>query len=154
MSDDLMSTHYQYAPQANELFERVWWQGVFARLIASLRGRSSAIALLGDHDVETGILTKNTSVYKPIRLENVVGSAGSLGFDADFRPLTRDDKDRWVSAAIALMADPSALPPIHVVEVNGHYFVVDGHHRVSAAKALKRLYIDAEVVCRPDAQVS
>jgi len=154
MSDDIMSIHHQYAPQANELFERVWWQGVFARLIASLRGRSTAIELLNDHDTDTGVLTRNKSIYKPIRVENIVGTAGSLGFDSDFRPLSRDDKDRWVSAAIALMADPSALPPIHVVEVAGHYYVVDGHHRVSAAKALKRLYIDAQVVSWPGAQTS
>lgn len=154
MSDDIMSIHHQYAPQANELFERVWWQGVFARLIASLRGRSTAIELLSDHDAESGVLTQKSAAYKPVRLENIVGTAGSLGFDRDFRPLSRDDKDRWVSAAIGLMSDPFALPPIHVIEVDGHYYVVDGHHRVSAAKALKRLYIDAQVISRPGAQTS
>jgi hypothetical protein len=38
-----------------------------------------------------------------------------------------------------------ALPPVQLIEVNGCYFVRDGHHRVSVARMLGQLEIEAEV---------
>src|ERR687886_2350641 len=38
-----------------------------------------------------------------------------------------------------------ALPPIEVYALGEEYYVVDGHHRVAAARALGYLYLDALV---------
>ncbi|MCA9908423.1 MAG: ParB-like nuclease domain-containing protein [Anaerolineae bacterium] len=146
MTGDLLEYHNHYGPQASDLYERVWWRGVLARLLASLLGQPYMLALLSDRYPDSVVLSKHAAVYRAIRLEHIIGTAGSLGFDANFRPLTRKDRERLISVAIGMLADPSSLPPIHVVEVAGDYYVVDGHHRVSVAKALKRLYLDAEVV--------
>jgi ParB-like chromosome segregation protein Spo0J len=37
------------------------------------------------------------------------------------------------------------LPPVELIQVGDTYFVVDGHHRISAARALKVDHIDATV---------
>jgi ParB-like chromosome segregation protein Spo0J len=37
------------------------------------------------------------------------------------------------------------LPPIEVIQIGEHYFVNDGHHRISVARALGIAYIDALV---------
>jgi hypothetical protein len=38
------------------------------------------------------------------------------------------------------------LPAVELVHTGGIYFVRDGHHRISVAKALSEAYIDAEVI--------
>jgi len=146
MSGDYMSIHHQYVSRAHDMFERIWRRGHFERLIASIRQESRLISLLADRYHETDVPMIQRATHKPVRLERIVGTAGSLDFDRGFRPLRRECRARWIAVAIAMMADPTALPPIRVIEVGGDYYVVDGHHRVSVAKALKRLYIDAEVV--------
>jgi uncharacterized ParB-like nuclease family protein len=37
------------------------------------------------------------------------------------------------------------LPPVELIEVAGIYFVVDGHHRISVARALGESEIRAKV---------
>jgi hypothetical protein len=54
-------------------------------------------------------------------------------FDAEFRP-ARSQRCRWTSLWAA-MQEGAALPPIHVVAVGCCFAVLDGHHRVSVAKA-------------------
>jgi hypothetical protein len=39
-----------------------------------------------------------------------------------------------------------ALPPVTLVHVAGAYFVIDGHHRISVARALGQREIEAEVI--------
>jgi hypothetical protein len=52
---------------------------------------------------------------------------------------------RWMNVDMAHYQDV-ALPPIKVFEIGGAYFVRDGNHRVSVAKAKGAEFIDAEVV--------
>ena len=40
----------------------------------------------------------------------------------------------------------ASLPPVKLVEVDGAYYVRDGHHRISVARSLgRREYIEAQV---------
>ncbi len=38
-----------------------------------------------------------------------------------------------------------ALPPVDLIQLGDTYFVRDGHHRISVARALGYAYIDANV---------
>jgi hypothetical protein len=79
----------------------------------------------------------------PIR--EIQGSEGrSNDFDRDFHPLQDHCKGRWLRVAAARDQD-KALPPVVLVQVGNVYFVRDGHHRISVARALGQLDIDAEV---------
>jgi uncharacterized ParB-like nuclease family protein len=90
---------------------------------------------------------------RTIPLDHVVGSVDrTRDFDRAFRPATGRQRQRWERVAEAMRRD-QALPPIDVYRVGDEYYVRDGHHRVSVARALGRDTIDANVVeIRPATQ--
>jgi hypothetical protein len=65
-------------------------------------------------------------------------------FDVEFNPLTDHTERRWLSVFTALQRG-AALPPVELTRVGEIYFVRDGHHRISAARALGQEYIEAVV---------
>jgi hypothetical protein len=65
-------------------------------------------------------------------------------FDRDFHPLSDHNKGRWLGVASA-RHQGKALPAIDLVQVDDVYFVRDGHHRVSVARAVGQLDIEANV---------
>ena len=80
-----------------------------------------------------------------IAINQIHGSINRVDdFDYDFRPLKEWDEDRWCNVASAMM-NGVGLPPIEVVHVDDAYFVKDGHHRISVARALGFRYLDAIV---------
>lgn len=83
---------------------------------------------------------------KVIPIEKIVGSEGRYNdFDNHFFPKSSFMKNRWEHVDEAAIKD-IILPPIKVYEIAGLYFVRDGNHRVSVAKARGVEFIDAEVV--------
>ena len=64
-------------------------------------------------------------------------------FDGCFRPRT-GARCRWLRLWLAEHRG-AVLPPISVVRVGEGYAVIDGHHRVSVARARGALTIDAEI---------
>lgn len=80
-----------------------------------------------------------------IPIAKIIGSEGRYkDFDNHFFPKSAFLKNRWerVDEAAIMSVD---LPPIKVYELAGMYFVRDGNHRVSVAKARGTEFIDAEV---------
>jgi hypothetical protein len=81
---------------------------------------------------------------RPIPLKDIVGTVGRMrDFDRDFLPRRRDIGDRWRRVERAF--GDGGFPPIQVYELDGRYFVADGHHRVAIARQQGIDYIDAEV---------
>jgi hypothetical protein len=65
-------------------------------------------------------------------------------FDSAFRPIAGSARKRW--ERIWLAEDRGQrLPPISLVRIGDRYAVLDGHHRVSVARARGALSIDATV---------
>jgi hypothetical protein len=80
-----------------------------------------------------------------VPLDAIVGTVDKLqGFDRRFRPTTPAVRRRWESIAAA-MRRGQAMPPVDLYKVGEAYFVKDGHHRVSVARALGHPDIDARV---------
>ena len=80
-----------------------------------------------------------------IPLDTIVGTLDARrDFDRRFRPASNRLRSRWVHLALAQRRG-EALPPIEVYRVGGCYFVEDGHHRVSIARATRQKTIDAYV---------
>jgi hypothetical protein len=78
-------------------------------------------------------------------LARILGSAGRCqDFDAHFWPLRLHNRGRWLSVATARELG-AQLPPVKLVEVDGILFVQDGHHRISVARVLGQVEIEAEV---------
>jgi hypothetical protein len=80
-----------------------------------------------------------------IPIASIVGSVGRYhDFDRAFLPLSGADEQRWRELDVALN-QLRTLPPIDVYKVGEVYFVRDGNHRVSVAKANGLTHIDAYV---------
>jgi hypothetical protein len=78
-----------------------------------------------------------------IPVDAVVGTVDATAdFDAAFRPATGRVAARWQRVARAFL-DGCTLPPIDVVERPDGYYVIDGRHRVSVARALEQPCIEA-----------
>lgn len=80
-----------------------------------------------------------------IPLDAIVGSVDKVrDFDRRFRPTSDKSRARWERIARASRVGEE-IPPIDVYKLGDYYFVRDGHHRVSVARALRLKLIEAEV---------
>src|ERR687890_604930 len=86
-----------------------------------------------------------------VPLDAIVGTVDrAADFDRGFRPTSQRLRSRWERIAAAQRRGEE-MPPVSLYQVGPLYFVRDGHHRVSVAKSLGRMDIDAyvtEVVTR------
>ncbi len=132
--------------QARQDFSRVRKREILGRILGLLRSRGDEMLSLGD---VRSLLRPESEHYKGMRtvpLDRIVGSEGRyLDFNREFLP--RHDKlmKRWVRVDMVHLQDV-VLPPIKLFEIGGVYFVRDGNHRVSVAKAQGAEFIDAEVI--------
>jgi hypothetical protein len=80
-----------------------------------------------------------------VPLRSIIGTfALTVEFDGEFRPASERMRRRWERVALA-HRQGVALPPIVVIRQPDGYYVVDGRHRVSVARALGHSDIDAWV---------
>jgi hypothetical protein len=80
-----------------------------------------------------------------VPLNAVVGTVEStVNFDSGFRPASNALRWRWKQIAVAHRKG-EALPPVVLRRQPDGYYVVDGRHRVSVARALRHRDIDAWV---------
>jgi hypothetical protein len=116
-----------------------WWAARWGRLIGHRPPARDLMALAsrvqGQHSL--GLQT--------VPLAQIRGSEGrTTDFDAAFRPLADHSRGRWVSIARARLAD-EPLPAVELILVDDMYYVRDGNHRISVARALGQQQIDAQV---------
>lgn len=91
-----------------------------------------------------GVLEEAYDGIRPIPVDRIVGTAGrSRDFDRNFLPRDETTRERWRRVEQAFPRGD--FPPIVVYDVDGSYFVVDGHHRVAVAKERGVKMIDAEI---------
>ena len=119
-----------------------------AKLVARLRGEPDDVGVVLPYEevIEALGFTGERSVgLQVVALDLIVGSVGrGRDFDRRFRPTSGRSRSRWEQIAAAARRGES-FPPIDLVKVGELYFVRDGHHRVSVARALGRTDIDAYV---------
>lgn len=104
--------------------------------------------LLSFYDIKDLIKPRRETYIglKPIPVDKIIGSEGRyLDFNLAFLPKKEMLKGRWQSIDRARL-EMVTLPPIQVYKIGETYFVRDGNHRVSVAKAQGVAFIDAEIV--------
>ena len=115
-----------------------------------LRGKqygARAANLLGRHGRSTlPVLRDVTHDHWNFREvgEQLIDGA-SERFDRNFRPVSDRARAR-LGSILVVMREGEPLPPIEVWAWHGEYYVLDGHHRVAAARALGSDYISAHVI--------
>ena len=120
---------------------RAWTNRLRARLSSDSRRllRLSEVAAGGT------VRASHHVGIREVPIDVIRGSEGRVeGFDAEMWPTDGQSRDRWVSIAAARQRGVQ-LPPVELIQVGKVYFVRDGHHRISVARALGQAYIDAEV---------
>ena len=130
---------------ALQLYSRARCWSIWARVWSVLAGRSRSLLDL-DAVRATGALTSgHHGGMRSVPIDLIRGTEGRChDFDVGFWPLRSLCRERWVRIAAArLMRTP--LPPVVLALVGDYYFVMDGHHRVSVARALGQTEIDAEI---------
>jgi hypothetical protein len=81
-----------------------------------------------------------------IAIDQIKGTAGrGADFDDAFNPLHDRLRSRWLGVASVRLSGKE-LPPVEVIHMGGVYYVQDGHHRISVARALGEEFVDAEVI--------
>ena len=94
--------------------------------------------------VTVKLQNKRFAGIQEIRIDQIVGTLNRENdFDKTFRPLKKHLRDRWARTLLLLHSD--GWQPIVVHKVGEWYYVEDGHHRISVAKAVGMLFIEAEV---------
>ena len=93
-----------------------------------------------------GLATQRLIGLRTVRVERIVGSVGRAdNLRADFRPHLYRESTRY-KTILQLMERSAALPSVALYELLNEYYVLDGHHRVGAAREIGMTFIDADVV--------
>ncbi len=129
---------------ALRLFDQVVrnpWRDCLRRLLPG--AHAALLPLAGTR--QGAELDRHYAGVQTVAIRSIRGSEGRLiDFDAEFRPLHDRTRDRWVSVAAARLRG-TRLPPVELIKSGDDYFVRDGHHRISVARALGEEFIEANV---------
>lgn len=110
-----------------------------------LRGRRTTLLPFDEVISESVALPESHERIEDVPLERIVGSVGKARhFTSGFHPATDAMRRRW-KRAFAFAHGLRGYEPVELYEVDGAYFVVDGHYRVSVASALGNDTIQATV---------
>lgn len=147
------ATHRQQRDGAGALFERsrllyrnAREQGRRRQFWSKLIGKPRRLLDLRGVEGRCDDLLICEAVRRTVPIDQIKGSEGRAGdFDRDFNPLKDHVRRRWLGIAAA-REQGAALPPVSLVQVGGIYFVRDGHHRISVAKAFGQEAVEAQVV--------
>jgi len=126
-------------------FSKVLSRGLSRNFWRKLFGMGNNLLTLADipmnsqrHPAQAGIVN--------IPLSKIVGSEGRTNdFDREFNPLKSHIRDRWIGIAVARRRG-IPLPPIELIQYGHSYYIRDGNHRVSVAKAAGQVEIEARVL--------
>jgi len=136
----------QAASRALSLYRRAALSGAISRIVGRIIGRSAGLLDLGSIKRDRSLRGQRYAGLRTVSLGSIAGSEGrTQDFDRDFHPLGSHNRGRWLGIATARLRGV-VLPPVSLIQVGEHYFVRDGHHRISVARALGEQYIEAEVI--------
>jgi hypothetical protein len=130
----------------NSLYSRTRNRGWRGQVWSSLTGRSRRLFTLAEIDATCTVHARRHAGIRTVPIGQIRGTQDrGHDFDRDFNPLQDHSKGRWLGIAAARQRG-KALPLVELVQVGDVYFVRDGHHRISVARALGQRDIEAKVM--------
>jgi hypothetical protein len=131
--------------QAVALFWQTSSRGWFYRLWARMTHRATRLLDLDDTMQCNQVQNSTYAGLKAVCIACIKGTLGKSDvFDAAFHPVKESSRSRWLGIALENLRG-RVLPPVDLVDVDGTYYVRDGHHRISVASSLGQAYIEAEI---------
>jgi hypothetical protein len=129
-----------------KLYKDALARGQWGLLWSFLTGRPRALLSLEGVLQSATVQAVISAKTRMVPIAQIDGSENRLAdFDRNFNPLQEHTRDRWLSIARAWQRG-CCLPPVTLIQVGDHYFVRDGHHRISVARAFRDTAIHARVI--------
>lgn len=140
---ELIGREQAILPEARQLFGRALLAGGLKRLTAAVTRRSQRLLVLAEQPEQA--VNRAYLGLRTVALDDVAGTLDKAdAFDRQFHPRREDMVTRWAGVAGAVLRG-EILPPVELILVRNTYYVVDGHHRISVARALGQAAIEAVV---------
>ncbi len=134
----------KFEDHSAKMFDTSIAAGRFHKFISTLFHRSYRLLDLNSFPVQKRY--GHFAGRQEVPLDSIRGTEGRLNdFDDCFHPLDERTRQRWMSIAHA-HEQGFDLPPADLIQVGDVYFVRDGHHRISVARAFGRISITANVI--------
>lgn len=115
-------------------------------LWAHMRGTNSSLLKFEEVATRLHIRQQIPIGHQMVLLRHIVGSVGRYReFTKDFLPRAAVMQDRWVAVDVALNS-MRGVPPVDLYKIGDAYFVIDGNHRISVARANGNSDIEARVI--------
>jgi len=131
--------------EARERFRRSVTQAQMGDLLGLVTGAERHLV---SYDEVVAKLQARQQIEKGtemVPLENIVGSVGRYrDFTRNFMPRAGINEERWTRLDAALNS-MEGFPPVELFKIGEVYFVRDGNHRVSVARANGSTHIEAYV---------
>jgi hypothetical protein len=132
--------------EALDLYFRMSTNGKLHRTFNFLRKKSRSLLDITNSKTPECRLNRHFAGFQNVAIEKIKGTESREGdFDDSFYPIHDRMRSRWLGVAAARLSGKE-LPPVELIQVGGIYYVQDGHHRISVAKAMGEDFIDAEVI--------
>ena len=124
---------------------RLPWPGFLRRLFALAKNEPTLLLPFDWVKEKVPIRGWRYLGLQEVEVEKIAGSVDRYDdFTRAFLPLRGEDSRH--QRIVKAMEKGEVLPPVKLYKLGDVYFVVDGHHRVAAAKQTGAKFIDAEVV--------
>lgn len=142
LGNDSIGARRQAAKFYQQVYNGAWWSRIWRQTFSRHEHLAELETILKGRRVKSSRYLGTQLVS----IDRIRGSEGrSRDFDRRFRPLNGKNEARWVSVAAARFLE-APLPPVNLILVGDTYYVRDGHHRISVARAAGQGEIEAEVV--------
>ena len=130
---------------SNALYRSSLARGRRGQIVSMLTGRSRCLLKLADIEAHLEVHYRRDAGVQTVPMNRIRGSGDRAhDFDRDFHPLQYHTRSRWQGIALARQQGV-ALPPVDLIQIGDIYFVLDGHHRISVARAWGQNDIEARV---------
>ncbi len=131
--------------EASDRFRRVQIGAQVSDLLGLVRGKNTDLVSYEEVARRIKAYQQIEMGTKMVPLDKIIGSVGRYrDFTSEFLPRTAISKDRWTRVDRVLNS-LQGYPPIELYKIGDAYFVRDGNHRVSVARANGLTHIEAYV---------
>lgn len=126
-------------------FERARHKALLSQLLALVTQHPNELLPFDEVRARLHVHGRHYLGFQIVPINQIVGSEGRYSdFDRQFAPRHAATKFRWIAIA-RTHHEAVGLPPVELYKLSDLYFVKDGHHRLSVARAHGQTDVEALV---------